>query len=52
MRAIFEFDLEDPDDRQAHLRCTKSLNMACALFELAYNLYNDDCYHLRITKCL
>lgn len=38
MKAVLEFDIDDPDDRQAHLRCTKSLNMACAIFEIAYNL--------------
>ena len=38
MRATLEFDLNDPDDVQAHLRCLKSLDMAIIFFEIAYNL--------------
>jgi len=37
LKAILEFDLNDPDDRQAHLRCVKSLEMAAALFEIVNN---------------
>lgn len=37
MKAKLEFDLNDPDDRQAHLRCVKSLDMALALFEILHN---------------
>ena len=40
MKAILEFDLNDPDDRMDHLRCIKSLDMACVLFELTYNTFN------------
>jgi len=28
MKATLEFDLNDPDDRMAHFRCVKSLDMA------------------------
>jgi len=38
MKAILEFDLDNPDDKQAHLRCVKSFDMACVLFELEKNL--------------
>lgn len=38
MRAVLEFDLGNPDDVMAHYRCVESLNMASALFEIAYNL--------------
>lgn len=31
MKAILEFDLNDADDVEAHLRCVKSLDMALAL---------------------
>jgi len=34
MKAKLEFDLNDPDDRMAHFRAVKSLDMASALFEI------------------
>ena len=34
MKAKLEFDLNDPDDRMAHLRAVKSLDMALALFDI------------------
>jgi hypothetical protein len=37
MKAELKFDLDDLDDRQAHLRCIKSLDMACVLFEFSAN---------------
>ena len=37
MKATLEFNLDDPDDRQAHLRCVKSLDMAIALFDIINN---------------
>jgi hypothetical protein len=33
MKAILEFNLDDADDRIAHLRCVKSLEMALAMWE-------------------
>lgn len=38
MKAILEFDLNDHDDRRAHLRCVKSTDMAIVLFEILNNL--------------
>lgn len=38
MKAILEFDLNDPDDNMAHKRCVKSLDMALALWEIQTNL--------------
>jgi hypothetical protein len=38
MKAILEFDLNNPDDVKAHLRCTKSIDMALALWEIRNNL--------------
>lgn len=38
MKAVLEFDLNDPDDRMAHLRAIKSLDMTIALFEIQANL--------------
>lgn len=34
MKAILEFDLNDPDDNQFHLRCINSLDLALAIFHL------------------
>lgn len=36
--AQLTFDLNDHDDRMAHLRCVKSTDMAIVLFELSNNL--------------
>ena len=38
MKAILEFDLNDSDDKMAHLRAIKSLDMALALWEIQHNL--------------
>jgi len=32
MKAKLTFDLDDPDDSMAHLRCIKSLDMALAMW--------------------
>ena len=37
MKAILEFDLNETDDRIAHYRAIKSLDMASALHEIVYN---------------
>lgn len=34
MKANFTFNLEDPEDRMAHYRCVKALDMAIALSEI------------------
>ena len=34
MEAIIKFDLNEPDDVRNHLRCIKSLDMACVLWEI------------------
>lgn len=39
MNAQLTFDLTDPDDRMAHLRCVKAMDMALVLWEIHYNLY-------------
>jgi hypothetical protein len=38
MKAKLQYDLNDPDDRMAHMRAVKSLDMASALFEITRNL--------------
>lgn len=39
MRAVLEFNMDDPDDRQAHHRCVKATDMAIVLFEIECNLF-------------
>ena len=34
MKAILEFDLNDPDDTRNHLRCIKATDMAIALWHI------------------
>ena len=36
-KAILEFDLNEHDDKMAHLRAIKSLDMAIALWEIKHN---------------
>jgi hypothetical protein len=38
MKAKLSYDLNDPDDKIAHLRAVKSLDMALVLFEITRNL--------------
>jgi hypothetical protein len=38
MKAILEFDLNDQEQYTEHIRCVKSLDMACALFQIQVNL--------------
>ncbi len=35
MKAVLEFNLEEEEDRMAHFRCVKSLDMALAMWEFA-----------------
>jgi hypothetical protein len=37
LKAILEYDLDNPDDREAHLRAIKSLDMASVIFEFQIN---------------
>ncbi len=34
MKAALYFRLDDPEDIQAHMRCTKATDMALALYQL------------------
>lgn len=36
-KAKIEFDLNDPDDKQAHFRAVKSFDMAAALWDITHN---------------
>lgn len=37
MKATLEFDMNEPDDIMAHLRCAKSLDMALVIWEIVHN---------------
>jgi dTDP-D-glucose 4,6-dehydratase len=50
MKAIFEFDMNDPDDAMAHLRCTKSLDMTLALWEILLNTKKGFQYRIEADK--
>lgn len=45
-KATLEFDLNDFDDRMAHLRAVKSLDMALALWEITHNTKKGLLYSL------
>lgn len=38
MKANLKFDLDNPDDKRAHLRAIKSLDMALALWHIEANM--------------
>jgi hypothetical protein len=38
-KAILEYDLNEFDDKQAHLRAVKSTDMAIVLHDIQYNLH-------------
>jgi hypothetical protein len=49
MKAILKFNLDDADDRMAHLRAVQSTELAIALWHIMYNskkklqeLYEED----------
>jgi hypothetical protein len=42
MTATLTFDLNDHDERQAHMRCVKALDMAIALWDIE-NKLKDRC---------
>jgi len=37
MKAILKFDLDEPDDQMAHLRCVEATKMAIVLWNFNYN---------------
>lgn len=41
MKATLEFDLIDPEQRLAHMRCIKALDMAIVLWEIKYNIFSE-----------
>lgn len=41
MKATLEFNLDDPDDTRAHMRCVHATGMALVLWELVYNTRKD-----------
>ncbi len=41
MKAKLEFDLSDHDDRDAHLRCVRSTDMALVIWEMCVNAHKQ-----------
>ncbi len=41
MKAVLEFDLEDFHDREAHLRCMKSIDLALVISDIQSRLRKD-----------
>jgi len=41
MKAILEFNIDEPDDREAHLRAVKALDMALVLEDIFQELRKD-----------
>ena len=50
MKAILEFDLNEPDDIQAHLRCVKSLDLVLFILKIEANL-RAKVKHGNLTDC-
>jgi len=50
MKATFEFDMNDADDVMAHLRCTKSLDMASVLWGIILNSKKKFEYDIEANK--
>ena len=46
MKATLQFNLDDPDDRMAHFRCVKSLDMALVLFEILENTKKNIAFNI------
>ena len=44
MQAELKFNLDEPDDTQAHFRCIKALDMALCLWDLNRFIINKDSY--------
>ena len=41
MKATLKFNLDDPEDRENHLRCVKSFNMVSALWEIVHRMLKE-----------
>lgn len=56
MTAFLEFNLDNPEDKMAHLRCVTSLEMALVIFECLHNKsdINEMCdkYNINIDKLI
>ena len=46
MKAVLEFDLNNPEDVMSHKRCVDATDMAIAIFNLKYNLSKKVLHHI------
>jgi hypothetical protein len=49
-KAILEFDLNEPDDKEAHKRAVKALDMAIALWDIEQYLRAETKYNEELTQ--
>lgn len=50
MRATLSFNLEDPDDRRAHLRCVKAEDMAQILWDIQFRVLESSMDKVKTLK--
>lgn len=41
MKATLRFNLDDPDDARAHMRCVKATDMALAIWDIMHRMRKD-----------
>ena len=49
-KAILEFDLNEPDDKEAHMRAIKSIDMMLALWDIEKYLRAQTKYNENLTQ--
>ena len=48
-KAILEFDLTDPDDARAHMRCVKATDMALVIWDIMHRM-RKDCINVAVMQ--
>ena len=50
MEAILKFNLDNPDDKIAHMRCVKATDMALMLWDIKQNIRNKLKYDEKLSE--
>ena len=50
MKAKLEFDLDNPDDKIAHMRCVKATDMALMLWDIKQNIRSKLKYDEKLSE--
>lgn len=50
MKAILEFDLDNPDDERNHKLCINASNMSIVLFEMVWNEKKNMIHHFEASN--